>query len=403
MNSQTSRQALTAAGSTASSPGADGRSRSQQILSMLASRTFVLSIAAVLLIFYFQQTTDGLFITSTNASLLLRQTAVYALAASAVALLIIMGEIDLSIGSAAYLTGVVAATCQVAGYGVLPSIAAAVAVGLLIGLVQGLVITRFLVPAFIVTLAGFLLWRGIGRLWTNAAAIGPVSPEFSELTEARMSPLLVNVLAALVILIAAWRVYRRFAQAQEGDRPPIARLATSVAISAIVASLILWAGHGTSGLPNALLWITVFGAALVILLNRAKFGRRAVLVGSNREAAAYAGVNADRTVLYGFLIMGTVYGLAGVMITARVASSTPDAGINLELVAIAAAVIGGNSLRGGVGSIQGAILGAFLLSTIDNGMALRGVSSYAQDVVKALILVFAVGLDGFFRRRNRSG
>ncbi len=388
--------------SVTSRTGSNAVNAMPRLLGILGSRTFVLSIAAVLLMLYFQQESEGLFITSTNASLLLRQTAVYALAASAVALLIIMGEIDLSIGSAAYLTGVVAAKCQVAGWDLIPSILAAVGVGLAIGLVQGLVVTRFVVPAFIVTLAGFLLWRGLGRMWTNAAAIGPVDPNFSSLTESRMSGLLVNLLAVLLLLGAAWLVYRRFASQQESDRPPVIRLATSAALAVVVAAVVLWAGHGTSGLPNALLWIAVVGLALSVLLTRAKFGRRAVLVGSNQEAAAYAGINASRTVLYGFLIMGVIYGLAGVMITARVASSTADAGTNLELVAIAAAVIGGNSLRGGVGSIQGAVMGAFLLSTIDNGMALLGVSSYAQDVVKALILVFAVGLDGWFRRRNRS-
>lgn len=384
--------------SQATGPGNGTR----QILGLLGSRTFVLSIAAALLIMYFQMSSDGLFITPNNASLLLRQTAVYALAASAVAMLIIMGEIDLSIGSAAYLAGVVAAQCQVAGWALIPSILAALGVGLAIGLIQGFIITRFMVPAFIVTLAGFLLWRGLGRLWTNAAAIGPVDPSFSDLTEGRMSPIFVALLAVLILAVAGWRVYRAIARARETGRNPLMRMISPIAISVVAAALVLGTGYGTSGLPNALLWISVVGLGLGVLLTRAKFGRRAVLVGSNHEAAAYAGVSANRTVLYGFLIMGAIYGLAGVMITARVASSTPDAGINLELVAIAGAVIGGNSLRGGVGSIQGAVLGAFLLSTIDNGMALLGVSSYAQDVVKALILVFAVGLDGYFRRKNRT-
>jgi ABC-type xylose transport system permease subunit len=384
-------------------PGNNQRGWMSQVLGLLSSRTFVLLIAAVLLILYFQASSDGLFITSTNASLLLRQTAVYALAASAVAILIIMGEIDLSIGSAAYLAGVVTAKCQIAGWDLIPSILAAVGVGLAIGAVQGLVITRLMVPAFIVTLAGFLLWRGLGRLWTDAAAIGPVDPNFSSLTEARMSSIVVNALALLLLATAGWLVYRYLARAKGGDRTPLMQLATPVALSVVVAAVVLWAGHSSIGLPNALLWIAAVGFALFILLNRAKFGRRAVLAGSNHEAAGYAGVNVNRTIMYGFLIMGVTYGLAGVMMTARVSSSTADAGFNLELIAIAAAVIGGNSLRGGIGSIQGAVLGAFLLSTIDNGMALLGVSSYAQDVVKALILVLAVGLDGYFRRRNATG
>ena len=113
----------------------------------------------------------------------------------------------------------------------------------------------------------------------------------------------------------------------------------------------------------------------------------------------YAGINVRNTVLLGFVLMGAIAGIAGMMLIARVGTST-DSGINLELTAIAAAVIGGVSLRGGIGSIRGALMGAFLLSTIDNGMSLLGVSSYAQNVVKALILVLAVGLDGYFTRRQ---
>ena len=135
-------------------------------------------------------------------------------------------------------------------------------------------------------------------------------------------------------------------------------------------------------------------------MTRAQFGRRAFLVGSNHEAAMYAGINVRNTVLLGFVLMGAIAGIAGMMLIARVGTSTADLGINLELTAIAAAVIGGVSLRGGIGSIRGALMGAFLLSTIDNGMSLLGVSSYAQNVVKALILVLAVGLDGYFTRRQ---
>src|SRR5205085_12620873 len=129
------------------------------------------------------------------------------------------------------------------------------------------------------------------------------------------------------------------------------------------------------------------------------FGRRVFLLGAGREAAVYAGINAKRTVLVGFVLMGAIYGVAGLMTTAHVGVSTPDASTGLELNAIAAAVIGGNSLRGGVGSISGALVGALLLATINNGMALLSVTTYAQNVFDAAILILAVGVDGFFRRR----
>ncbi|MEZ2352166.1 hypothetical protein [Caballeronia sp. RCC_10] len=362
----------------------------------------MLLLAAALLVLYFEHTSGGIFVTATNASLLLRQTAVVAVAAAGIAILIIMGEIDLSIGSSAFLTGLVAAQCQVAGWGVAPSVMAAVGTGIALGFVQGLVITRLALPAFVVTLAGLLLWRGIGLMWTDAAAIGPVSSEFADLTEGRMSSLSTTVLAALVLAYGLWSAYRRYKSVkQERGNVAITPILAAGAAWPVLAGALLWIGAGRTGLPNAILWIAVIVIILGFALSRAKFGRRVYLVGSNREAAMYAGISVNRIVLLGFIIMGAIYGIAGTMLIARVGTSTADSGINLELTAIAAAVIGGVSLRGGIGSIIGALLGAFLLSTIDNGMSLLGVSSYAENVVKALILVFAVGLDGYFTRRQQ--
>ena len=169
-----------------------------------------------------------------------------------------------------------------------------------------------------------------------------------------------------------------------------------------VAAALLWIGFGGRGLPNAILWIAAIVIILDFTMTRAQFGRRAFLVGSNHEASMYAGINVRNTTLLGFVLMGAIAGIAGMMLIARVGITPlpPDSGINLELTAIAAAVIGGVSLRGGIGSIRGALMGACPLSTIDNGMSLLGVSSYAQNVVKALILVLAVGLDGYFTRRQ---
>ncbi|MGV8872824.1 MAG: sugar ABC transporter permease [Rhodococcus sp. (in: high G+C Gram-positive bacteria)] len=384
-----------------SDPGRQSAARrGTRIRNLITSRATVLVVSALALILYFDSASGGLFITTTNASLLLRQTAVIAVIAAGVAVLIIMGEIDLSIGSAVFLTGLVAAQCQVAGWDLISTILAAVAAGVGIGLLQGLVIVRFGVPAFVVTLAGLLLWRGIGLMWTNAVAVGPVSTGLTALTEAEM-PMAVGVLLAALTCSAG--VVKAVTMLRHNRSTGASSLATALApavVSTLAAAVLLWVTFGKLGLPNALLWIAVVGVVLTVVMTRAKFGRRAFLVGSNREAATYSGISTGRTVLAGFLLMGAIYGIAGVMLTARLSTSTADSGLNLELVAIAAAVIGGNSLRGGVGSIQGAILGAFLLATIDNGMSLLGVSSYAQNVVKGLILVLAVGIDGYLTRRQ---
>ena len=376
------------------------------ILRLMTARTSILLIAALLLVMYFQVASSGLFVTPTNAALLIRQTAAVVVAAGGVAILIIMGEIDLSIGSVAFLSGLVAASCQVGGWGVAASVLAAVAVGAAIGLVQGLVITRLAVPAFVVTLGGLLLWRGLGLALTDAAAIGPVSSEYSALTEGRMPTAMTLVLVVAVLAFTAWSAYRRrrTATREFATRENAAAFVESVIsiglLGAAVAAALLWIGLGGRGLPNAILWIATVVIVLDFTMTRAQFGRRAFLVGSNHEAAMYAGINVRNIVLFGFVLMGAIAGIAGMMLIARVGTSTANSGVNLELTAIAAAVIGGVSLRGGIGSIRGALMGAFLLSTIDNGMSLLGVSSYAQSVVKALILVLAVALDGYFTRRQ---
>lgn len=383
-------------------PGSDtSPARGSRLRAVLLSRTAVLVVATLALIAYFEQTSGGSFITATNASLLVRQAAVVSVLAAGVAILIIVGEIDLSMGSAAFLTGLVAAKLQVGGHGVVVTILAALAVGVVIGVVQGLVTVWFAIPAFIVTLAGFLLWRGIGLLWTDAGGVGPVSGEFSALTEGRMHDALAIALVVAVLVMGFWRSYRLVRAARAaGDPLPVSELASSLGVPVLLALAAVWISTGAAGLPNALIWVAVVGVVLGVMLSKAKFGRQVFLLGSNREAAVYAGINARRTVVIAFAIMGVVYGVAGVMLTARAGVSTADAGTNLELVAISAAVIGGNSLRGGVGSVIGAVMGAFLLATIDNGMSLLGVSSYAQNVAKALILVLAVGLDVHFTRRQ---
>lgn len=370
----------------------------KRLAAVLVSRSTVLTAAALLLILYFQYASGGLFLTSTNGSLLLRQTAVVAVVASGMALLIIMGQIDLSVGSAAFITGLVVAHFQVQGWDLIPSILAGIATGLGIGLLQGLVVTWFAVPAFIVTLAGFLLWRGLGLLLSDATPIGPVNDSLIRITEGRMPSVLLFLLALGIVAAGVLRSIGAWRDSDRGGRPVTAFVPAGVAIAVALALILV--GGTEIGLPNALLWITGVGVVLGAVLGRAKLGRRIYLLGSNSEAAVYAGINANRTVLIGFLIIGAIYGIAGTMLTARAGVASPDAGMNLELTAIAAAVIGGTSLRGGIGSIRGAILGAFLLATTDNGMSLLGVPTYSQNVVKAIILVIAVALDGYFRRRQ---
>ena len=361
-------------------------------------------VLSMLVIFFilagvFHLLSDGLFFTPRNLSLMLRQASIVALVAAGVSVLMIMGEIDLSIGSAVYLCSVVAATLQVElGWATVPTILATVAVGLLLGAWQGMWVVLVAVPSFVVTLAGLLAFRGIGYYATDATTIAPVSFAFGDISEAFISPSVTYVLLAAGALLALISPIR--ALARGGAELPQA-LARIVAILA-GAVLLAWTFGGFRGLPAAVLWVIGVTLVLSVLMARTKFGRNAYLVGSNREAAFYSGISWGRQLFGGFMLMGAIYGLAGALLTARLGASTPSLGTYLELDAIAAAVIGGTSLRGGVGTVVGAVAGAVLLTAIDNGMSILNVSSFIQLVVKGGILLLALGLDSYIARNRRA-
>jgi D-xylose transport system permease protein len=378
----------------------------------ISKRTVIfLGVFAVLAIFFHLQS-QGLFLTPRNLSLMLRQSAILAVLAAGVAILMTMSEIDLSIGSAVFLCGVVSA--ELATEGNLPLflvVIMTIGAGVLLGAFQGFWVVVVGIPSFIATLAGLLAFRGIGLLWTNAATVGPVPPEFIALSESFIPPSISYVILGLVAIGGVGFIInrnirksnRRRAEAVEGviARPPIplSRTIAQIAMFVVPLGILAWIVGGFLGIPMALVWVAIIVLILAVLMSKTTFGRNAYLLGANREAARYAGINVRRTVFIGFVIMGALYGVGGVLLTARLGSSTPGAGEFLELDAIAAAVIGGVSLRGGMGTVTGAVMGALLLTVINNGMSILNISSFSQLIIKGLILLLALGLDAYVLRR----
>ena len=349
----------------------------------------------------FEVLSGGIFLTSRNAALLLRQSSVIAVLAAGTGVIMIMGEIDLSIGSAVYLTGLLASTAD-ANWG-LPLAAVflvTVAAGLAMGIFQGFWVARVGVPSFIVTLAGMLAFRGIGETWTQAATVSPISRGFTNLTEAFVNPALAIVMLGIILmagLIAlGWSARRSADNGEANSRASLIRDVVGL-IALVLGLLYLATGFG---LPTATLWILGVGAVLWFLMTRTAFGRNAYLIGSNRQAAVIAGLRVRWYLFTGFIISGVSYAIGGILISARLDGSTSQTGTFYELDAIAAAVIGGVSLRGGIGTIPGIIGGAILLSMIDNGMNLVATSTFAQLIVKGAILLTAVALDAYASRRT---
>jgi D-xylose transport system permease protein len=361
----------------------------------LAAMFLVLGLLAI----YFHIATNGIFFGPRNLSLLLRQGSIAAVAASGVSILIIMGEIDLSIGSAVYLCSVIAASLQAnVGMPTAPTVLITVLAGVLMAAWQGFWVVKIAIPSFVVTLSGLLAFRGIGYYVSDARTIAPISKSFSFLSEGFIPPAASYVVLAVVYAIAAGLLIRSYLRRKDGDA---ARLA--VRLTVLLASGLMLAGifGGYLGIPAAMLWVAAIGIVLTTLTERTKYGRNTYLIGSNREAAVLAGIPLARHLFLGFLLMGALYGVAGVLITSRLGAATPSSGQFLELDAIAAAVIGGTSLRGGVGSVAGAMAGALLLTTIDNGMSLLNVSSFIQLVIKGLVLLAALSIDATMIKHRR--
>jgi D-xylose transport system permease protein len=324
-----------------------------------------------------------------------------------------MSEIDLSIGSSVFLCGVVAATLATQGnVPLLLVVLATLGTGVALGAIQGLWVVVFGIPSFIATLAGLLAFRGLGLLWTNAATVGPVPPAFGALSESFIPPntsyVIIAIAAAIgivaIVLRDRSRNARRRKERAEGivaaAPVPLVRTIAEVLLLVVPLGILAWIVGGFLGIPMAIMWVVVIVFALTVLMSRTTYGRGAYLLGANREAAVYSGINVKRTAFIGFLIMGALYGVASILLTARLGTSTPGAGQFLELDAIAAAVIGGVSLRGGVGTVAGAVMGALLLTTINNGMSILNISSFSQLVIKGLILVLALGVDSYVLRRS---
>jgi D-xylose transport system permease protein len=363
----------------------------------LRDSTLLLVIAAIWLAFHLA--TDGTFLTPRNLVLLALQSSIVSLAAISAVMLIVTRNFDLSVGSAVALVGVVVALLTVR-YQVNPAlaVAAALAVGLLLGAWQGLWVTRLGVSSFIVTLAGMLYFRGLSMILTSGATIAPLPESLSDLATGFLPPV---PAIALVLLAAGLFFVLRSAgarrSAQLGVPEPLG-LGWFLPRSAAALAAIWVAAW--KGLPYLVLLVAATAIAAEVLMRRTRFGLRLYAIGGNPEAARLSGIDLRKTLFLDFLIAGLGYGITGVALTARVSGAVAgSAGLFLELDAISAAIIGGTSLAGGRGRVFGALVGALLMGSLNNGMSLLNVPTFFQETARGVVLLLAVAVDQLGRRR----
>ncbi|MDP9303905.1 MAG: sugar ABC transporter permease [Actinomycetota bacterium] len=359
----------------------------------------------VIVIFFTAQSTN--FFTAVNFDNLIVQMAGTAMIAIGVVFVLLLGEIDLSIGYVSGMAGVTVAYFQMPGTGHqfpgLVAIALALLVGALIGLVQGSFVALIGVPSFVVTLAGLFVWQGVIIRWIGGQGVIGIQNNLVNDTANYFLPKTAGWIAAAVIaagfaLVAfAGLLSRKRAGLPLGS---VAVLSVRVVFVALITFLAVGIANRDRGVPLAGLLIVAMLAFWTFVARRTTFGRHVYAVGGNAEAARRAGINVRFIRICVFMISGLMAGLGGVILAARLSSVDLNAGGGTILLeAIAAAVIGGTSLFGGRGRVVAALLGALVIATIGNGLSLIGSSAATQFITTGIILLAAVVLDTLSRRR----
>jgi len=376
-------------------PGARSGQRSPRLL-FARHKMLALLLALALIWLFFWHQTNGTFLRPNSISNLFLQMSVTGMLACGMVLVIIAGEIDLSVGSLLGLLGGLVAILTVnLGWNTWIAVGAVLLTGAALGLLNGYLTTHLRVPSFIVGLGGMLAYRGLLQLSTDSATIAPAPDDLGAIAQSFVPPALAWLIVAVIILVSGGLALGRRRRRQRlglALAPAWADLlkVAAIAMAAIGFVLVL---NRANGVPLPVLILLALLAVFTWITSQTVFGRHVYAVGGNVEASRLSGVNVKEVKLLVFVLMGLMCAFAGIVTTARSAAGSPSAGVGGELDAIAACFIGGTSMRGGSGTVYGALIGALVLASLDNGMQQMNVDTSWQMIVKGLVLVLAVWID----------
>ncbi|MFI2103858.1 multiple monosaccharide ABC transporter permease [Isoptericola sp. NPDC019693] len=350
------------------------------------------------------------FLSPTNLTNIVLQYSYILILAIGMVMIIVAGQIDLSVGSVVALTGAVSAVVVIRqGMPWYVGVLAALLVGLLVGIWQGFWVAYVGIPGFIVTLAGMLLFRGLTFLVLDNKSLSPFGGTYYDIANGFLNGLLggngfdvftlvIFGIAVVGFAVSQWRTRQgKIAYQQTVESMPL-----FVTKLVVVAAVVMWFGYQLSisrGLPIVLIILAVLIIAYTLVTQKSVFGRHVYAVGGNRHAAELSGVKVRKVNFWIFVNMGVLASVAGVVYSSRMNGAQPGAGNMFELDAIAACFIGGASTTGGVGRVGGAMIGGLIMAVMSNGMQLMGVPQSMQQVVKGLVLLLAVAFDIYNKRR----
>jgi putative multiple sugar transport system permease protein len=354
----------------------------------------LLSLLAIML--FFQVVTDGTLLKPLNLTNLVLQNSYIVIMALGMLLVIVAGHIDLSVGSVVGFIGGLAAVMMVR-YGIhfVPTTIVCLIVGGLIGAAQGYWVAFFRVPSFIVTLAGMLVFKGLTLALLGGMSVGPFPVTFQKLSSGfipdvfggetfNFTSLFLGVATAAAIVYFSLR--SRANQQRHGvETPPVGLFVFKNALLCAIVLFFCYLLATYRGLPNVL---------VIMFLLIALYG-----LGGNEKAAKLSGIRTERLTFLTFVNMGVLAALAGLIFAARLNTATPKAGIGFELDVIAACFIGGASATGGFGKVTGAVIGALIMGVMNNGMSILGIGIDYQQVIKGLVLLAAVSVDVYNRKK----
>ena len=412
-NTVSTTSTATSTGSTASTtPAAATMSAAGESSGVLKNnlREYGMLISLVAIMVFFQVMTNGTLFQPLNLTNLILQNSYIVIMALGMLLVIVAGHIDLSVGSVCGFVGAVAAVLMVE-YHVHFLLASllCLALGAAIGAAQGYWVAYYKIPSFIVTLAGMLVFKGLALAVLQGQSVGPFPPEFQLLSTGfipdmfsgetlRVTSLIAGLAMACVLLVVKVRGRATSMKHGMGVEPGVVFLLKNLVFALMIAAFAyLLASY--KGLPNVLIVMLLLMLVYDFVTTRTTIGRRVYALGGNEKAARLSGIKTERVTFYTFINMGALAGLAGLIFAARLNTATPKAGLGFELDVIAACFIGGASASGGVGKVLGAVIGAFIMGVMNNGMSIMGIGIDYQQVIKGLVLLAAVCVDVYNKNK----
>ncbi|MRN52436.1 multiple monosaccharide ABC transporter permease [Paenibacillus monticola] len=367
-------------------------------------RQYGMIIALIFISIFFQILTDGILLKPLNVTNLILQNSYILVLAIGMVLVIITGHIDLSVGSVAAFIGALSAIMMVKmDMNPVLAVFLSLLMGAIVGAWQGFWVAYVKIPAFIVTLAGMLLFRGLTMIVLNGQSIAPFPKSFQKISSGfipdvfggssqHLLTLILGILLSLVVIYQEFRTRRttvKYGFEQGSVWLSVAKAAALI----IIINLFTFVLAQYNGIPNILIILLVLIVIYSFVMNRMTMGRHIYALGGNEKAASLSGVKTKRVTFWVFVNMGVMAALCGLVFAARLNSATPKAGTNFELDAIAACFIGGASASGGIGTVVGAIIGGLVMGVMNNGMSLVGLGVDWQQGIKGLVLLLAVGFD----------